>query len=338
MSRSPHSKKYTLLIAILGFVFSASSVFADYQVAGNTTAIPVPVSGTDYTMVGVTSGQTANIAYTATTSALINQIEIALCRSGGSGGGVIDIEITQNGTSSYIFASSSMAVDGVIPSDATCASGTYNNGTTTTFTLNNNVTLSTGNTIWVTIYPRGVSGTIYLTYINQTIQGSNNWYGYIQNVLMYPSGLGKTYSTFARLGASGNDPTISTDELFNMNCSFLGADPCEAFSSWVNAQILSASGIEINFTLASTTPFSYIYDIRTLMAEMDATGTTSIRFAIPIMGQTVVFFDTASTTYHFGMGSTTVGTPIKATIDGLYVTVLALTVISYAWVRLRSVV
>jgi len=362
MSRSPHSKKYTLLIAILGFVFSASPVFAA-TLFGNTP--PYITYSNEHGYQTVLGDDTEVwIEYNATTtSILLNTVKVWMCGThigGTQTGGSLKLELVINGTSTgTIIASSTIAVtpDNIYIGTTVgtrCDSGTgYVNGTSTTWRLTvsddypTGIVISSGATLWFRLTSYGNTGkAFYLNNTNTSDYGSANFTPYTVNE-DYTGWDENDYSGWHYVAgiqglAGGFSIETTPEELAEITWScplpLTGGDPCGSFSNFANATIESVGGMVSTFNLASTTPFSYFYDIRTLMEEMDATGTTSIRFAIPIMGQTVVFFDTASTTYHFGMGSTTVGTPIKATIDALYVTVLALTVISYAWVRLRSVV
>jgi len=142
------------------------------------------------------------------------------------------------------------------------------------------------------------------------------------------------FTPYLRLSTATGTPTpdisnLNIAQLSSFSCSGLGIDPCAQIAEWFNASLNVVAEQIDEFTLASTSPFSYIADVGVILDEMDTGGTTSIKFEIPVFGRQVTMFDTASTT-------TYVGASVKNTWDNLYTTILALSVVFYFWVRLKS--
>jgi len=120
-------------------------------------------------------------------------------------------------------------------------------------------------------------------------------------------------------------------------CSFSEISGCIANAfNWTFIPSTAVLDQFHSLTLASSSPFSYIYDVRTATIEFSQSGTTSIKFELPIFGRQVTIFDTASTTVYLGMGDSAVGTTTHNTINTLLQVVIALAVISYFYGRIKS--
>jgi len=315
--RSSH-KIWIAYIAILSFAFSANSAFADY-VAFQNQHPQNKITGfsEDGQIFGVSNGDRLDVLYTATsTITLFDRIDVYLCRYGGSTGGRIDVEFRTTASSSSIIASSTIAVNsGNIWDGDGCY--THSGATSTTFVLNNNIQWVADVPIWISFYPRGTTGTYYFGYYNTASLPSINFQAWHNNFQLYTDapysktfglqikgyGLGSVSSN-QNQGPYNASTTASVCTSFDIGC-YISTSLSFLFYPTYTIALFSETP-----TIASTTPFNYLYEVGDIWDTIfagGATGTQSLTLSFSPMGMTTTTITAGSleaTTQNHGFFST----------------------------------
>lgn len=274
---------FALIASILAPV---SVAFADYAAFQNTYGNPAPVDGTNITLIGLSGSSRFDLSYLATTTVTqFDRLDLALCRSGGTSAGSINLEVRYNSTSSAVLASSTVLSAGNVVSDGTCATGVVNNATSTTFVLNNNLQWVSGVTVFFTLTFQGTAGSYYITLVNKATYYPNNlnYFAYADNELMYPAGLGKTYGWIGVGRGLGTSPTNQNQGvIYNASGT---AVICTTFD--VGCYITTSISFLFtpddasvqryrDLTFASSSPFGYVYDIPDMYETLLTASATPI--------------------------------------------------------------
>lgn len=302
-----------------------------YTAFDNTFGSESGAAPFNYTMLGMNSGDRMDMEYFASESwAGVNGLNVALCRYSGTGTGRIDVEMRVNSTSSAIIASSSLDVSDISGGGgANCGLGTYTNATTSIFLFNPAMHWNASDTVYVSFFLRDSDSGIYFSF-RDVLLANVNYYSYLNNLLLFPSGLSKTYGM--NISAESFYPAQTTYNASNTPIS------CETFD--IGCYIATSMGVlfvpdqsivaEFSaLTLASSSPFSYVYDVGTIATELNQAGTTTLKFEIPVFGRNVTLFSTGSTTEYIGATN-------AATLNTMLQMVTALMVVSYVWARSKS--
>jgi hypothetical protein len=170
----------SFLIALGGILGLPFPAFADYVAFQSKVALPCDTTNGDCTMQGISGdGTTFMFQYTATgTVVQLDRIDLAICRTGGSGSGFIDLQVRTTATTGPIVASSTLSVLGNVWSSQ-CnnpPSATAGNGTTSTWVLNNKIQWLCGVDLFFQFKLRSVDGSD--TFKVTAFPGSANQYYY----------------------------------------------------------------------------------------------------------------------------------------------------------------
>jgi len=281
-----------VLFALLFLLPGVAS--ADYAVF-DINSIPAnqPISAvTQYQMVGLGNNERWDFQVSlATSTTEFEKIFVPLCRFLGSEGGVVDLEVRLNSTSSPVVASSTVDVINSNVSSIGCTA-THVNATSTVFELNNLVRAFTGDTLYFTFYNRGISGSLYFSF---KMNGSNGFPAYANGVYIGLSG-GKTYNWSARGTSGGLPPVFYNASSSNIVCSTfdLGCYLLQGLSVAFVPSDASVQKFADMPTLASTSPFSYLYDSINIFSDLFYPATsTSVQLTIPFQGDTLTIIDTS---------------------------------------------
>jgi len=297
MVTNTKAKIWTLLIAILGFIFSANTVFADYQAFANNWPSTAVGGYSGLQVFGLGTGNQFDVLYVATSSVrLLDRIGANICQLGGSDGGAIYLEVRTTSTSSYVFASSTVLVNSSnIYRGADCNVNTT--ATTTIFELNNTVSYSPTTNLWLSFRVVGITGTIFASF-QETVSSSDNFYtftapSYSQLYLAAP--YSKAYSMMVSGYANGLIPPNQgqNTEIYGSTTS---AVVCTTFEidcylikalKWAFYPSNTFDIIDTMPSIGSTTPFAYLFEGATLYESLwngTATGTQSITLTFAPMG------------------------------------------------------
>jgi len=320
------------LIAILSFGFSQSAL-AEYSPVQNYPSQPPTWQGRQVNNFDVAHIQQGAV-FTATSTFTATSISFPVCtQSAGASTALVTIRNANGLATTSLVSLPTLASTSARSLVGATACPTM--GVTFQFALNPPFQFVSGNTYalvpsWTkgttapipTYSAWGVSSTYNANYLNYYTGtgggGSSNWV------------LSSTYSPVFSIQSGGSAPPPEiTVELVTMTCSFLGADPCQAFSTWVNTQVGSLTNSISTLNLASTSPFSFVYDIQLLADEFSQSGTTSLKFEVSVFNRPVTLFSTASTSDYIGSGN-------HALLNNLLRIVIALMVITYVWARLKT--
>lgn len=175
--------------SILLAVFWPYSVFADYVAFQNFFAYPNTAASPEYVQQGISGSALLDVLISATTTIVnLNTINVALCRSGGSTGGEIYLEVRAGATTSpIILASSTLAVtNDNVWSGSGCTSVTGpRTATTSTFSMNASLQLDFGD-IWLMFRLVGVdpASTFYFSFVDEGENpiDSDSYTAYINNI------------------------------------------------------------------------------------------------------------------------------------------------------------
>jgi len=290
--------KAAYIAAILlfpSFAFADYVAFQNFLPAGTNPSS----SATMFGMVNfLTGGNSVIMDYEATSTVTqFDRVTLPFCRSGGANGGRIDLEIRTSSTSTGpIIASSTLAVDS---GNVWSSCGfTPLNATTSTFVLNNNIQWVSGVHIYFRFRAIGTTGSYYFTF-NDTDSVLN-------------------YGTVACTSAGVCAPFIVSPNINSMTIrgQALGSVPvnqnygasstpviCDTFDigcyiSTSIAFLFSPSEFLVsefeNITFASSSPFSYLYDLSGYVDTLRNSTGTPILLEVAAFGATTTILDTAA--------------------------------------------
>jgi len=210
---------------------------------------------------------------------------LPFCRYGGANGGTIDLEVRTTATSGPIVASSTLAVNSGNVWSTGCT-GTYINGTSSTWVLNNNIQWVSGVSLFFTFYPRGTTGTYYFSFV---MNGSNGQY-YGNGSLISPYLGSYSYNASAIGYALGSTPTNQGQGIYNASTT---AALCETFDigcylsnafAWAFYPTIPLSDQlgTLSDTAETKIPFGYVYDIEDLFTDLSDNGTSTLNITIEL--------------------------------------------------------
>jgi len=251
---------FLFLCAVITAPFGVHSAFASYIPFGNTFPSSDGSAPFTYTMLGQSTGGRVDMEYLATSTwSAVNGLNVALCRYSGTGTGRIDVEFRIDGTSTPILASSTIQVSAISGgAGAGCGLGTYTNATSSLFVFNPPMAWTENDLVTISFYLRDSDAGIYWSFRDETL-GGYNFNTYMNDVLMYPSGLGKTYGMWVYAesfypesiyNATTSGVTCTT---FDVGC-YISTALTFLFYPTITVDIFSSAN-----SLASTTPFAYIW-------------------------------------------------------------------------------
>jgi len=289
------------LIAILSVVFFIPTAFADYSAFQNHLISTVGPDNVNNAMVRGSNSE-FTIEFIATTSiSLFDRIDIALCRNDGTTGGVIELEVRSTAsTTGPIIASSTLAINnGNVYSTTTTPGQGCNYGIEgvnehmSTFVLNNNIQTVSGVTWWFRFRIVG-NASYFLVSLNNGVT-----FGFYQNLLFWddrnsPYKIGSDLASPIVTGyALGSAPTNQNQGIYNASST---VSICETFDvgcylttafSWAFYPTATVYLFEQTPTIASTTPFNYIYETGELWEIIfagTATGTQTLQIDFTPLG------------------------------------------------------
>jgi len=232
--------------------------------------------------------------YTATTTlASINGLSVNLCRYGAYTSGNVTIDVWYNGTTTpYNSVGSTTIAVASLPTGGDC----WVNGkvaTATQITLNKSFTATAGDSLYVKTSVDDVSATIAQSFYasasnlgSASFLGTNTYYlsggKYLNAGYAWISGLSAYSTTWADLVQSARE-TNTCEGIFE--CAFAWA----FYPSDTTLDDLR------NINIASTTPFGYIYSIRTLFNTYGTTSTSTASISVNL-ASLVGSYATGSTT------------------------------------------
>jgi len=285
------TKAFAILMAIASLSWSHLA-FADY--VAFQSIWPSAPNSLDDAMFGGGNGARIDFHYSATsTVTLFDRVIFAVCRQGGTEAGRLDLELRTYSTSTDVLASSTVSVSNttVAPCD-----GSGNTGaTTTTFELNRTGNWSEGTQLWFSIYPRNVTGSFLFTSHTMDDVSPENFDFYVDNVkvCLGSCGLATTFSASMMGRADGLPPPPSVN--FNYNASSTTI-VCETFEidCYITRAFVQMFYPSVSITLlsetptiASTSPFSYLYEIGDIWDNIftgTATGTQTLTLSFSPLG------------------------------------------------------
>jgi len=270
---------------------SYKEALADYQVFQN--AYPEGAQSVNDFMQGFTTS-VFHFKYTGTsTVTLFDRVDLALCKNTSNNTGELWLEVRTTSTTTNVIASSTLAINGGnVYTNASC------NGASTTlqystFVLNNNIQWVSGVDIWFTLKAVGTGDTIYW-------KGSNTYPDDIFGVY-YSSGSRYSivpppdnyYSMNMRGYALGTTPTNQNQGIYSTSTT---AVVCASFDigcyisnalAWAFYPTATVYLFNSSPSLASTTPFAYIFEsieIWDTVFSGSATGTQTLTVNFAPMG------------------------------------------------------
>jgi len=285
--------KTLITIGIFFSLFSYAS--ADYEVFDvNPIPANVAMPSALYGMGGFSSGLKWTVEYVAdATVTQFDRLTLPFCRSGGANGGVIDLEIRSSTTTGPIVASSSLTVNSGNVWNTGCGVSIVN-GTTSTWVLNQNVQWVSGVTFYFIFYARGTTGTYYFS--DYKTAGNN---GISYETGSVPASPARWDSMKGY--ALGIAPVTYNASSSNVVCDTFDIG-CYISQGLAWAFYPDPADIEQfqNLSLASSSPFGYIYDmddaLQSFMTGLNAT-TSSFKITLDMttLKNTAHVFDGVST-------------------------------------------
>jgi len=290
------------------FLVIPSGVHADYEVFDLNPIPPNQPIGSvnEYQMAGMVSDPLLSyvIEYqTNETVTAFDRVTIPLCRFGGANGGQIYLEVRSTATSGPIVASSTLAVNSGNIWNTGCNT-TIINATTSTFVLNQNVQWLSGGTFYFIFRTVDTTGTFYLSFdVNNGDNGK-----FLGAGLTPPTWLGQFYYTSMQGFALGVPPvsTYSASSTGVVCGTFdIGCYLSTAFAFLFIPSVSPAEQFAEAPSLASTTPFSYLYQLNGYVTTLRNGTASNTALVIPFNGEDLTVFNTADIESYLG-GDTSV--------------------------------
>lgn len=215
-----------------------------------------------------------------TTYYRMNAMDVPICRlvSGGALNGVINVQVRSATTTGTIVASSTIAT---IP-DCGGEIGSYYPASTTRITFNNEFATDPINSLFIKFEYQGNTGTIYHQYIGDN---ATKYFGRLSPESIRYQYLGEylrpVFTMYTDTSVwTGNNRVGSTtrmiecDNWYDLDCqisnaiTFLFFPSDDTLEEWQN------------ISLASSTPFGYVYDIPATFSKIYSTTTATWQLAI----------------------------------------------------------
>lgn len=230
-------------------------------------------------------------SHTATTSLIgITSFEPYLCTSGSVyTGGTFTLEAWYNGTTSPYtqVATSTINASSIV---ICTGGGLAYNGSTTRFQFNQSFNATIGDTLYFKIRANGITGGGVLYMRGDRIATATHFPWYTSSTSGKFTFSGDQIDTFAKIGSGLTNYSTSWQDLVNAS----KADDCTgvincAFA-WAFYPSYDSLAIWRSLSLASTSPWGYIYDIKNKFTNYASYATTTALISAnltPFMGTTI---------------------------------------------------